>query len=276
MEHNGNLIITNDNKSSFKNLTSITGSLSIEADNASLPALTSITGSLSIKADNASLPALTSITGYLYIEADNASLPALTSITGYLYIEADNASLPALTSTGSLSIEADNASLPALTSITGYLYIKADFNVNLKQLKNKTYKSIDGKLFIIESEKRTKGLKLYTGYNFLKLENGKIIKEVCFVAGKENFFAHGETPKAAINDCLFKIIAEKIKNEPILKTTKIDINYYHTVTGSCVLGIKSWMNQYNVPEGLIAEKLLPILKKNNAYGLEKFKSLITW
>src|SRR3990172_603061 len=171
MEHNGNLIITNDNKSSFKNLTSITGSLSIEADNASLPALTSITGSL-------------------YIEADNASLPALTSITG------------------SLSIEADNASLPALTSITGYLYIKADFNVNLKQLKNKTYKSIDGKLFIIESEKRTKGLKLYTGYNFLKLENGKIIKEVCFVAGKENFFAHGETPKAAINDCLFKIIAE--------------------------------------------------------------------
>ena len=214
---------------------------------------------------------------------------------GNLFITNENKnSFGNLTSiTGSLYIEADNASLPALTSITGSLYIEADFNFNLgNHLKNKTYKAIDGKLFIIKSEKKTKGIKLYTGYNFLKIENEKIIKEECFVAEKGTFFAHGLTIKKAIQDVLFKIVVEKLKHDPIKKDTKITVKYYIAITGACDIGCRSFMKQHNIPytinyEGTNHEEtiektfikavdLLPVLEKNNAYGIEKLKSLITW
>jgi len=96
--------------------------------------------------------------------------------------------------------------------------------------------------------------------------------------------AHGETLQRAKEDFRFKLISEKLKTEPIKEDTIITINYYRVVTGSCEMGVKSWMNQvFNAEElanvtknGIAAKDLLPILKKHNAYGLERFQKMITF
>ena len=68
-------------------LTSVGGSLSIEAQDTSLPALATVGGGcLYIRADGTSLPALAAVSGDLYIRADGASLPALAAVGCSLYI----------------------------------------------------------------------------------------------------------------------------------------------------------------------------------------------
>jgi len=103
-------------------------------------------------------------------------------------------------------------------------------------------------------------------------------REESFLVIDGKFSAHGETLKKAKSDLEFKIIAEKLKNEPITKETKITIQYYHTVTGACETGIKNWMDKNGLSdkEEITAAELLPYLEKSNAYGLDKIKSLITF
>ena len=147
--------------------------------------------------------------------------------------------------------------------------------VSLPKLKIESkVKAVDGFCFVIENENSYKGIKIYSGFNFLSAENKKVDKEDCYVASKGKFMAHGETVKKAISDLQFKIIAEKLKNKPILKDTVININHYRLITGACELGVKSWMKQHNVKEGIKAKDLLPLLEKTHAYGMEKFKSLM--
>jgi len=50
--------------------------------------------------------------------------------------------------------------------------------------------------------------------------------------------AHGETLKKAKEDFRFKIIADKLKKEPILADTVITINHYRLITGACEFGVK--------------------------------------
>ena len=155
-------------------------------------------------------------------------------------------------------------SLASITSIT----------INRKKLN---VKCIDNILFVIDSEKTTKGIKIYSGYNFIKLADKKIVKEECFVANKGEHFAHGESIKKAIQDVQFKAIAETLRKEPIKKDTIITMQYYRIVTGACEMGCKSWMQKNNITkESYKASELLPLLEKTNAYGLERFKSLITF
>jgi hypothetical protein len=109
------------------------------------------------------------------------------------------------------------------------------------------------------------------------MTNNIIKKKYCFVAEKDNFYAHGETIKKAISDLQYKIVVEKMKNEPIKADTIITVAHYRAITGACELGVKSWMeqNKINVTE-IKACDLLPILKQTNAYGFEKFKKLVTF
>ena len=139
-------------------------------------------------------------------------------------------------------------------------------------------------MFIIENERTSKGVKIYFGYNFKKIYNSGIIKEVCYVAEKDNFFAHGVDIKTAISDLQFKIVSEKLKNEPITEETIITINYYRLITGACEFGTKSWIKENIKPEkqeiitaeGILAKDLFDILEKTNAYGFNKFKDLVTF
>ena len=168
-------------------------------------------------------------------------------------------------------------------TINGSLYLSSltsadkDFlNRNVKKLKDGYneklgYCFFDGILSKVLSIHKRNEFTLYkTPFEFIA-QNGK-------------YTAHGKTIKKAIEDCNFKIVAEKLKNEPILKDTVININHYRLITGSCELGVEQWMDsnfdekekELVFKKGIRADKLLPILKKTNAYGFEKFNSLINF
>jgi hypothetical protein len=123
------------------------------------------------------------------------------------------------------------------------------------------------------------------------MEKGIVKKQLSYVAGKTHegkyFTAHGETVKKAIGDLNFKIVCEKIKNDPIQENTTFTVSKYRALTGACDSGVRSWMSQNAIEFDVVddntierkpikAKDLLPILKKTNAYGYEKFKSLITF
>jgi hypothetical protein len=104
---------------------------------------------------------------------------------------------------------------------------------------------------------------------------------------KGNYSAHGETLKKANEDVQFKIVAEKLKKEPIKPDTEFTVKYYRLLTGACDMGCRNWMQQHNIPFDVIegntvekkpitAKELLPLLEKSNAYGIDRFKSLITF
>lgn len=94
--------------------------------------------------------------------------------------------------------------------------------------------------------------------------------------GKGNF-AHGGTIRKANEDLRFKLIAEKLKKEPIHADTIISVQYYRTITGACEMGCKDWMSRNGIKkEKMRADELLPLLEKSNAYGLESFRKLVTF
>ena len=108
-----------------------------------------------------------------------------------------------------------------------------------------------------------------------------------FVIQKGEHTSHAKTIKKGILDLEFKIIAEKLKKDPINPETELTVKYYRTLTGACDLGVREWMQrnnlEFNIIEGetveinpIKAKDLLPILEETNAYGVDKFKSLITF
>jgi hypothetical protein len=183
---------------------------------------------------------------------------------------------PVLTTCGNVDLsESASFDAPVLTTC-GNVDLSESASFVTKQTKKLKYKSVDNKMFVIESEKTSKGIKILTGYNLIGITKSKIQKEACYVAEKDNFFAHGETVKKAISDLQFKIVSETLKSAPIKADTIIDIKYYRLITGSCQMGVDSFIKQHGLRDSYKAKDLLPILEKNNAYGLERFKKLITF
>jgi hypothetical protein len=250
------------------------------------------------KLTTASLPVLTTMGNDCLRSNDKlttASLPVLTTMGNDCLRYNDKlttASLPVLTTMGNDCLRYNDklttASLPVLTTMGNDCLRSNDKLTTASLGKNKlNTKSVDGFCFIVENEKTTKGIKIYTGYNLVNINNSIIKKQHCFVAEKENFYAHGETVKKAIGDLQFKIVAEKLKKDPINKDTKFTVKYYRLLTGACDLGVRSWMTSNKIAfkiEGdntvelkpIKAVDLLPLLEKSNAYGIDRIKSLITF
>jgi len=248
----GNLIITVENQNEYKDITEVSSSIYV-SENATLtaPALTEVSGYIDVRA-NATLtaPALTEVSGSIDV-SENATLtaPALTEVSSSIYVS-ENATLTA----------------PALT-----------VSDNTAKIGGKTYEvtRYDGLMFLVDSSRTSKGIKILSGIYALKITDNKVEYKSGFIALKENFTAHGETLKKAISDLQFKLVSEKLKNEPILPDTIINDNYYRLVTGACEMGVKEWRKQNGIiQDEITAKDLLPILEKSNAYGLEKFKTLI--
>ena len=160
-------------------------------------------------------------------------------------------------------------------TVGGSLYLRGT-GITAKEVKKpktdllkfkRNYISADG----ILSEVITKKGNTYLIKNVGKKVNGYLVTDGKFT------HAHGETLAKAKEDFRFKIIAEKLKKDPITKDTVITIQYYRIVTGACESGVKHWMEQNSIKkESYKASELLPILEKTNAYGLDRFKSLITF
>ena len=184
---------------------------------------------------------------------------------------------------------------PNLTEISGSINVHqgATFTAptltiknEFLEIKNKKYKVnlSDGVLMFIENSKTSKGIKISYGINNLKIINNEAVFENLFLAEKEGFFSHGITLKKSISDLQFKIISEKLKNEPIKEDTLLTVKYYRLITGACDAGTRDFMQrnglEFEILDGetkeinpIKAKDLLPLLEKNNAYGFEKLKSL---
>ena len=173
------------------------------------------------------------------------------------------------------------------TTINGFLNLrglttcrKDIIRRNVKTLKKgynkeKGYCFFDGILSKVLNVSCKKGYTIYT-------------TPFDFIAQKGDFTAHGKTVKKAIQDVEFKIVAEKLKKEPIKKDTLFTVKYYRLITGACDSGCRDFMQKNHIPfkitddgdtielKPMKAADLLPILEENNAYGVDKFKELIEW
>lgn len=179
--------------------------------------------------------------------------------------------------TGYLSIYSDaKLDAPNLTTVGDSLSIHSDAKLDAPFLKDLKWKSIDGYLFVIESTKVKGDTTIYKGYNIKNVKDNVITKEECYVAEQGVYYAHGKTIKKAVEDVNFKTISEKLKKEPINKDTVIDMNYYRLITGACEMGVQSFIKGNGLKESYKASELLPILEQSNAYGLSKFKELLTF
>ena len=138
----------------------------------------------------------------------------------------------------------------------------------------KRYATIDGIFCELLSEKAH----ARNGEEYHILSAKKVNKdEFFFIANKGAFYAHGEDLKTAFEDLEFKIVAEKLKKEPIGKDTLITVQYYRIITGASKLGCKKWMEQNNITkEEIRAEELLTLLEKTSAYGVDRFKKLMVF
>jgi hypothetical protein len=244
------------------------------------------------------LPKVKKIGSYCfsYNEAmTEVSLPALTTCGSYCfsYNQAmTEVSLPALTTCGSDCFSYNQAmtevSLPALTTCGSDCFRsnQAMTEVTIGKIKLAA-KDVDGSCFIIEAKKTSKGIHIYTGYNFLAMDKKVIEKQPCYVAEKEKFTAHGDTVKKAKSDLEFKVVAEKLKKEPITKDTEFTVKYYRLLTGACSSGCRGWMERNNIPYTMQgdevvetrpykAAEIIPLLEKTNAYGFERVKLLLTF
>ena len=139
---------------------------------------------------------------------------------------------------------------------------------NVKELKvgynkRRSYCYYDGILSKVISVKETKGYTIYTTH-------------FGYIAKKDNKTAHGKTIKKAIQDLEFKFIAEKLKKEPIKADTIITIQYYRIVTGACEQGAKEFQAKHKLKDSYKAKDLLPILERENAYGVQQFKQLVSF
>jgi predicted peroxiredoxin len=136
------------------------------------------------------------------------------------------------------------------------------------------YRKVDGIFCEILTERES----VIEGETFIISSSKKVNKEVYFfIAMKGEYSAHADDLRKAISDLQFKIVAEKLKKEPINPDTEITINHYRLITGACEFGVKNWMEQNGIKvEKIKAIDLMPILKKTNAYGFERFKSLVTF
>jgi hypothetical protein len=155
----------------------------------------------------------------------------------------------------------------SIKSIEGYAFYNCSSLTSINDLK---VKCIDGYPFVIKSTKNINEYTILKGYNYQLVEPKKLI----FIASKNGFSAHGETIEKAIEDVNFKIIQKQLKSEPIDLEQVMTIQHYRCITGACDLGVREWMKTNQIEEGILVKDLLPILKKTNAYGIEKFLTLL--
>ena len=109
-------------------------------------------------------------------------------------------------------------------------------------------------------------------------------EKISYLVSDGKTHAHGETVEQARSDYRFKLIAAKLKNDPIKADTIITIPYYRAVTGACEFGVRQWVDSVFsekekatiLKNGIKAVDLLPLLKKNSAFGLGKFESLLAF
>jgi len=168
---------------------------------------------------------------------------------------------------------------------SGRKYISASVNVEVKTTNSffwDGFAKIDGIFCHVD----TKRITTLNGVEY-ELRTGKRIgkNDSFYIVSKDDFHAHGKDFKKAFEDLQFKIQSHKLKSEPINEDTLVTIAHYRAITGACNLGCKGFMDrhklEYTTTNDRVVEKnpikakdLLKLLKKDNAYGVERFEKLM--
>jgi len=212
----------------------------------------------------------TTIGGYLYVSGcDLKGITLPTTIGGYLDVSGCDLKGITLPTTIGGYLDDDNGSTYIGAKVPNAYFFTDD-----------KYAYIDGMFCEIISKRVSKKHTIYTCKKVAKTD-------LFYIANEGDYYAHGTTVKQAITDLQFKIIAEKLQKDPIQPDTMFTVMYYRTLTGACDLGCRDFMERngipYKVEDGktvevkpISAKDLLPILEKSNAYGVNKFKQLITF
>ena len=145
--------------------------------------------------------------------------------------------------------------------------IKRDFFWNKD---GKRYAWIDGLFSEILSEREH----TINGESCRVMSSKRINRDEHFyIVNKGEYYAHGEELKKAFEDLEFKIVAEKLKAEPITPETMVTVQHYRIITGACEMGCKQFVDQHKVTLPIKASELFPLLERTNAYGFDRFRKL---
>jgi len=195
--------------------------------------------------------------GYLYLRS-LTSIPEgfNPTVGGYLYL-------------GSLTSIPEGFN----PTVGGNLYLESGLSAETKPYGNPIIKFQNGKYIKADgmfTEVLDKKGNVYTVRN---LNSEKVFY---LATDGKNTHAHGDTIEQAKTDLRFKKIADKLKSAPIKANTMINVQHYRIVTGACESGCRQWLEQNKITATEIkASDLIILLEKTNAYGAEKFKSLLT-
>jgi len=172
-------------------------------------------------------------------------------------------------------------------TVGGYLYLRHGLKANSQKPTEKII-TPKNKLLFWQDGKFVKADGMFTEVvnkkgGVYKVRKVHSTKEFYLVTDGTTH-AHGETIRQAREDFEFKIVSEKLKSEPIKEDTVITVKHYRLITGACELGVKSWLQETFTDKeraevlenGIKAKDLLPILIKKNAYGIDRFKKLVTF
>lgn len=162
---------------------------------------------------------LTKVFGPVYVRENTTfTAPKLTEVSNYIDVK-ENATFtaPKLKKSGSVDVRENATFIAPNLKKSGYVYVRENATFISKHLKlknkiakinNKEFKVIfnNNRMFIVESEKTLKEIKIYSGILKIKLESNKVVVwERGFVAEKGGFSAHGSTVKSSVFDLQFKI-----------------------------------------------------------------------
>ena len=158
----------------------------------------------------------------------------------------------------------------------GYVYL-GSLNGKTITYRGKKLKirHIDGETMIIQSSKEKDGFIISKA---LYLKGGELKNmPSCYIAEKENLYAHGESMKKAIEDVNFKYMQINLDKNKLVSQIKargtITKNDYRLLTGACQMGVNNFCSELNIIEDEISvQKALEITK--GRYGYETFKRLL--
>ena len=157
-------------------------------------------------------------------------------------------------------------------TVGGYLDLSGNLSAPTKPYRPKPFVWNDGKYIMVDG--------LFTEVvrkrgNVYVVKKINATKEFYLVTDGDGNWSHGDTLKKAKEDLVFKVLSEKMKNEPLSMESIVDVPRYRAITGACSTGVQMFRDAHGLTKDRYTVKeLLPILEKNNAYGIQRFKQLI--
>jgi hypothetical protein len=158
----------------------------------------------------------------------------------------------------------------------GSVYLRSLTGIHSYLGKSREFKTVDGHTMIISSRKKSGEVTLYKARFFA----GGVIEKMkqCFIAQREDFYAHGETAQSAISDVTFKALQSTADVSEIVAAVKkakaISLVEFRLLTGACLTGCHHFMDTHGIPRDTESLPLPRVLKlTESAYGGQRLKQL---